>query len=130
MLLLLSDAIMVLLYAAIPLWLAARLNNEFLHVGASGSPLPLRLSLGFSAGALAVPTLVCILLLMEEHGVTRIPKGISPAAIGSINLVLVLLSLVSYAASRNSSLRSLKRKFLAANVYALFMCFWFLTNLH
>jgi len=96
----------------------------------AGSPLPLRLSLGFSAGALAVPTLVCILMLMEEHGAARIPKGISPAAIGSIILILVLLSLISYAASRNSSHRSLKRKFLAANIYAQFMSFWFLINLH
>lgn len=131
MLRLLSDAFMVLLYAAIPIWLAVRLNKAFLRMdwASTGTPLPFRLSFGFSVGALAVPTLVCILLLMEERGAIRIPQGIGPATVGSINLVLVLLSLISYASGRNSTLRSLKRKFLAANLYALFMSFWFLTNL-
>ena len=129
---LLSDTIVIFLYAAVPLWLALRIKNSYLRVDwtTSRSSLPLHLGLGFIAGTLAIFTLTGILVLLDEHGV-RVPKNITPETILAVVLVLFLFSLNFWYATRQSpGLSDLKKKVCAASVYSLCMSFFLMTNLH
>lgn len=132
MLVLLSDAFVIVLYGAVPLWLAMRIKNSYLRVDwkTSRSSLPLHLGLGFIAGTLGLFTLTGILVLLDEHGV-RVPENITPETILAVVLVLFLFSLTFwYATRQNPGLCDLKRKVCAANVYGLCMSVFFMTNLH
>lgn len=131
--LLLSDAVVLLLYVAIPLWLALRVKNSYLRTNwnANKRSLPLRLGLGFSACALAVLTVTGILVLLDEHRAVRVPKSITPETIVVVMLVLLLLSLTFwYATRQSSSLADLKKKVCAASLYSLCMSFWFMLSVH
>jgi hypothetical protein len=130
-----DDAFGFFLFVAIPLWLAIRVTNSYLRVRRAGtkSRLSLLLSLGLGACVVAILTLTGTLVLVFEHSAkVSAPEILTPWAIGMFNLVLAVVSFVSFrhAAGQNPGLVDLKKKFRTAIVYVIIMSFWMLINPH